>query len=81
MKNQNSKKSKGAFHSNIESMTKKRIESMIILDSDPDRHSIRLLQDASTGFYVVFNGRYNQSHYAKSYQMAERYFNHLVALS
>lgn len=69
------KKHQGAFHKNLEQMTNKRILEMQILDSE--KH-IRLLQDPDTGFYVVFNGRYNSSHYAKSYQAAERHYNYLV---
>lgn len=78
MKRKPKKKHRGAFHKNLETMTRPRIESMPILDSEK---YIRLLQDLSTGFYVVFNGRFNQSHYAKSYQAAERFFNYQVALS
>ena len=78
MKTTPTKKQQGAFQKNLEIITNKRIESMSILDSE--KH-IRLLQDFETGFYVVFNGRLNQSFYAKSYQMAEKRFNHLIALS
>ncbi len=75
MKNQ---KQQGTSHNNLEIITNRRIEKMSILDSE--KH-IRLLQDFETGFYVVFNGRLNQSFYSKSYQMAEKRFNHLVTLS
>ena len=73
----NSKKQQGAFHKNLEIITKRRIESMPILDSE--KH-IRFLQDPSTGFYIVFDGRFNQSYYAKSYQAAEAKFKYLVSL-
>lgn len=74
----NSKKRQGAFYKNLKSMTKSRIERMPILDSEK---FIRLLQDPLTGFYIVFNGRFNQTHYAKSFQMAERKFNNLVKIN
>jgi hypothetical protein len=78
MKKKQPKKYQGAFHKNLETMTNKRILEMRILDSE--KH-IRLLQDAESGFYVVFNGRFNQTHYAKSYQKAEKHFLHLIAIS
>jgi len=76
-KSKNTKKS--AFHANMEIMTKARIESMPILDSE--KH-IRLLDDTDvTGCYVTFNGRFNESFYARSYQAAERRFRYLVSIS
>ncbi len=75
LKNRN--KQQGAFQKNLEIMTLSRIESMTILDSEK---FIRFLQDFETGFYVIFNGRLNQTHYAKSYQSAEKKYNHLVAI-
>lgn len=81
MRKQNSKKSVGTFQKNLTIMTNQMIASMCILDSDPKKHSIRFLHDPKSGLYVVFNGRLNASHYAKSYQMAERYYKHLVSIS
>ncbi len=78
MRQNRKKKQQGAFHKNLEIMTQARIESMPILDSE--KH-IQFLQDPESGFYVVFNGRFNQTHYAKSYQMAEKHFLHLIAIS
>lgn len=78
MKKITKKKQRGAFHQNLEKMTLQQIESMSLLDSE--KH-IRFLQDYETGFYVVFNGRFNQTHYSTSYQRAERFFNHLVSIS
>lgn len=75
---QNSKKNQGAFHRNLEKATKESIDAMSILDSE--KH-IRFLQDHETGFYVVFNGRFNQTHYSTSYQGAEKFFNYLVSIS
>jgi len=61
-----------------EPISKNRIESMIILKSEK---FIRLLQDRETKLYFVFNGRLNQSFYSKSYQAAEKHYNHLVSIS
>jgi len=69
--------SKLTFQTNLESMSNKRIESMTILDSE---NYIRFLQDPKTGFYVVFDGRFNSSFYARSYKAAERKFWYLVTL-
>ena len=77
----NKKRFKGAFHKNLEIITKKRIDSMIILDSDQKNHTIRLLQDPSTGFYVVFCGKYNNSCYCKSYHQAEKQYKNWVNAS
>jgi len=78
MRKSTKRKQRGAFHQNLEKMTLQQIESMSILDSE--KH-IRFLQDPETGFYVVFNGRFNQTHYSTSYQAAERFFNKLVSIS
>lgn len=79
MRQNRKKKQQGAFHKNLEIMTKKRIESLPILDSD--KH-IRLLDDTeATGCYIVFNGRFNRPHYARSYQAAEKHFQYLVSIS
>ena len=63
---------------NMESMTDKRIMTMSILDSEK---KIRFLYDYNTQNYIVFNGALNQTHFAQSFQKAERYFNHLVDIS
>ncbi|MEM7087344.1 MAG: hypothetical protein AAF489_14245 [Bacteroidota bacterium] len=63
------------FQKRFGTVTFNRLETMTILDSS--KH-IRLLQDRLTGYYVVFNGRINQTHYARSYQKAEKYFDRLV---
>jgi len=78
MRKSTKRKQRGAFHQNLEKMTLQQIESMSILDSEK---KIRFLQDPETGFYVVFNGRFNQTHYSASYQAAERFFNKLVSIS
>ncbi len=78
MKNHKTKKQQGAFHKNLEIMTNNRILAMRVLDSEK---YIRLLQDHETGFFIVFNGRYNASHYTNNYRTAKQYFNHLVAKS
>ena len=76
MKNGKRTKHQGAFHKNLEIMTHNRIMSMTILDS---KFKIRFLHDINgTRFYVVFDGRKNQTYYATSYQMAEKRFNYLV---
>lgn len=72
------KTKKNAFQANMEVMTNKRIESMIILDS---QGYIRFLQDPSTGLYVIFNGRLNASHFSKAYQSAERFFKKQISIS
>ena len=69
----NSRK-KSAFHTNLGTMTSNRLQQMTVLDSDNTSKGIRLLQDPTTGMYVVFSGKYNQAFYARSYQMAERFF-------
>lgn len=73
-----SKKQKGSFHTNMEIMTNKRIGQMRDID---EQNNILLLQDPSTGFYVVFVKKHLCSFYAKSYQKAQRHFNFLVAQS
>jgi hypothetical protein len=62
----------------METMTKKRIEAMQILDSE---NSIRFLFDNTTNMYVVFNGRLNASHYTKSYQLAESFYKQLITIT
>ena len=70
------KRQQAALYKNLEVITNKCIEAMSILDS---QGFIRFLQDYETGYYVVFNGRLNQTFYAKSYQRAEKFFNNMVA--
>ena len=69
-----SKNKKGNFHQYLKTMTNYRLMNSIILDSDSKNKGTRLLQDPETGLYLVFNGKYNQTYYTKSYQAAERYF-------
>lgn len=77
-KNSTKKQKKGAFHESLERITNKRILSLPILDSEG---YIRLLDDTqTTGKYLIFNGRFNSTHYAKSDQAAERFFNNQVKL-
>ncbi|MEP0264199.1 hypothetical protein [Dokdonia sp.] len=76
-------KPQGAFHKNLEQMTYNRIMNMTILKSD---RKIRFLHDNrdknnKTNMYVVFDGRTNQTHYATTYQQAEKRYNYLVANS
>lgn len=79
MKKVNSKKSrKRAFKISFDVITPNRILSMQILDSD---EKIRFLYDPVSRLHVVFNGAINQTHWSKSYQQAERFFNYLVTHS
>lgn len=84
MKNRKrTQKPQGAFHKNLEQITYNRIMNMTILDS---QGKIRFLHDnkdkkGRSDMYIVFDGRTNQTHYAVSYQAAEKRFNYLVANS
>lgn len=75
----NPKRQKSAFRKNLEVMTSNRLKQMIVLDSDNKRKGLRLLQDPTTGLYLVFSGKFNQAFYANSYQAAERFFLNKLA--
>ncbi len=64
--------------SNPNTMTKDRICSMQILESEK---YIRFLFEPRTKTYFIFNGRLNASHFAKSYQIAQRFYNQLILIS
>lgn len=75
MKNKKLGNKKPAFHKNMESMTLRRIESMRKMDSY-DR--FRLLQDHTTGFYVVFNNFTLSSHYSWRFNDANSFFDQCI---
>ncbi len=68
---------KSAFHKNMESMTNKRIKSMRVIDSC-DR--FRLLQDHTTGFYVVFNNYTLDTHYSWKINDANSHFDKCISM-
>ena len=74
---QNSKNKKSAFQKNMEIMTRKRIESMEVLDSY-DR--FRLLRDHTTGNYVAFNNFTLDSHYSRWYNDASSRFDKWIGM-
>lgn len=74
----NHKNNKRNFHSQMEIMTNKHIGQMLDLNEEK---GILLLQDPISKLYVVFVKKYLSSFYVKSYQMAEKHFTRLVALS
>lgn len=81
MKNKKLKSKKGAFHKSLEVMTNHRLMNAIVLDSDNKVQGVRLLQDPSTGLYLVFIGKYNQTFFSRSYQAAERQFYKCIELN
>ena len=69
------KQIKSAFHKNLEKITIERINRMVVIDSE---EQMRFLKDQKTGFYVIFNGKINQTFYSSTYSEAERFFNNLI---
>lgn len=78
MKRNSKKQRKGAFHQNLSSITLKQIESMQVLDSE---EHFRLLKDAKSKMYFVFNGVINQTYYSTSRKEAQQFFNQLINTS
>jgi len=65
------KKKKSLFQVNREIMTKRRIESMQVIDS---YEFLRLLTDHATGNYIVFNNYSLNSFYSEDYYVARQFF-------
>lgn len=78
MKKNSRKKRRSIQTKSLEIMTKERILTMQILESEK---YIRFLYDNKSKHYIIFNGKYNASFYSEHFQTAERYYKHLVSIS